>query len=134
MNRSFLSAFRHNTDYFLICLSHSIFSETAHIGDGIFHSLGHDAVAAFKLLTIDIHIVSHDSGVHRGRDLTRTGRLGAVADNARHDGKAVDQGVGDGLIIGPQQEGDSASGPASRTDRSSVGGQTADSRLLVDRD
>ena len=52
MNISFLSALRHNTDYFLICLSHSIFSETAHVGDRIFHAFGHDTVAAFKLLAV----------------------------------------------------------------------------------
>ena len=125
---------KHNPDNFLIGFFHSVLAKTAYVLKGGFYALCNNTVSAMELLAVFVHVVAQNSGVNGRSDFGGTGGFGAVADNTRHDGKAVDEGVGDGLIIGPQQEGDSASGPASRTDRSAVGGQTADSRLLVDRD
>ena len=51
-------ALDHDTDDLFICLFHSVLGKTAHVLDGILHTLLYDTVAAIELLAIDVHIVA----------------------------------------------------------------------------
>ena len=51
-------ALNHDTDDLFIGLFHSVLGETAHVLDGVLHTLLYDAVAAVELLAFDVHIIA----------------------------------------------------------------------------
>lgn len=51
-------ALDHDTDDLFIGLFHSVLGETAHVLDGVLHTLLYDAVAAIELLAFDVHIIA----------------------------------------------------------------------------
>ena len=51
-------ALDHNTDDLFIGLFHSVLGETAHVLDGVLHTLLYDSVAAVELLAFDVHIIA----------------------------------------------------------------------------
>ena len=51
-------ALDHDTDDLFIGLFHSVLGETAHVLDGVLHTLLYDAVAAVELLAFDVHIIA----------------------------------------------------------------------------
>lgn len=51
-------ALDHDTDDLFIGLFHSVLGETAHVLDGVLHTLLYDSVAAVELLAFDVHIIA----------------------------------------------------------------------------
>lgn len=51
-------ALDHDTDDLFIGLFHSVLGETAHVLDGVLHTLLYDAIAAVELLAFDVHIIA----------------------------------------------------------------------------
>src|SRR5699024_9839807 len=109
-------------------------AQLADVADGVLHALGDNAVARQELLAVQVHVIAHDAGLHAGGNLGGAAGLGAVADDARHNGQRVHQGVGDGFVVRTLEVGDAAARRTAGADGAAVGRQPADAALFVNGD
>ena len=66
----------HDADNLFVCFPHAQAAQTADVGDGVFHALGDDALAAKELLLAAVHVVAKQTRIHGGGDLGGAGGLG----------------------------------------------------------
>ena len=95
----YCSATDHNVDDLVVGLFPTLFTEPAHILEGVLNALGHDAVAAVELVSPDVHIVPQQASFHRRCNLRSTGSLCTIADDTRHDSQRIDDRVNNSLVI-----------------------------------
>ena len=96
-------------DDFLVGLTHTHTGKSAHIGDGVFHAFGNNAVTAIELFVLHLHLHTQQPGLHGGGDFGCATRLGTVTDHAGVDGYCVDNGVGDFSELPTVEIGDALS-------------------------
>ena len=73
-----MSGIRHHENDLPVGLTHSDPSEASEVRDGVFDPFHDQTVTVIELLTVLIHFISEDTGIHSRRDLGGTGRFGAV--------------------------------------------------------
>ncbi len=126
------SAAHHDSNDLVVGLLHALLAKTAHILEGVFYALGHNAVTGAELIAADVHIVAQQTGLHRSCDLCCAGGLGAIADDAGNHCQCIDDSMDDGIIVTAAEIGDTGTRTSARADGTAVGRQAANGGLFVD--
>ena len=91
----------HNLENGAVGFLHPLLRQNTDVGNGTVSVFGQDAVAAVESLSVPVHLVAQNPGVHTGGDFGGAGGLRAVADGAGDYGGGVYDGLGDPFKIRP---------------------------------
>lgn len=116
----------------LVCLLHTFLTEPPHILDSSIYTFGDNTVASIKLLTMQIHLIAQNTGIHCCGDLSRAGRFGTVTYNTGDNGQCVYHRMSHLLETAAAQIGNAGTSTSTGTDCTAIGGQAAYWRLLID--
>lgn len=81
--------FHHDFQDLDVGLLHAVATQTTDVVDGLFHVSADDAVATKEVVVLLAHFVAEDACFYRKGDFARTGRFGAVADDASSDAQSI---------------------------------------------